>query len=72
MLTDRIDKQVLSHTADLRVTANVAVGHENIDLEGAHKCGIAVTNTPGLLTEATVDFTLALLLSLARRVASAG
>ncbi len=67
MPTDRVDDGVLS-TPGLRVVANHAVGTDNIDLEAAARRGIPVTNTPGVLTEATADLAFALLLAAARRV----
>lgn len=68
-LTERIDQEILSETPRLRVIANFAVGYDNIVLEAARARGIAVTNTPDVLTEATADLTWALLLATARRVA---
>jgi glyoxylate reductase len=52
----------------LRVIANYGVGYDNIDLEAAASRGIAVTNTPGVLTDATADLAMALLLAAARRL----
>jgi glyoxylate reductase len=49
----------------------MAVGYNNIDLEAARRLGILVTNTPGVLTDATADLTLALLLAVARRIPEA-
>jgi len=68
MLTDPIDRAVLDAGRDLRVVATVAVGHNNIDLAAARERGIVVTNTPGVLTEATADFTWALILAITRRL----
>lgn len=67
MLTDRIDAEVLD-AGPLKVVANHAVGVDNVDLDAARARGVVVCNTPGVLTEATADFTFALLLALARRV----
>ncbi len=67
MLTDRVDAEVLDAGA-LKVVSNVAVGVDNIDLDAARARGIPVTNTPGALTDATADMTMALLLAVARRV----
>jgi len=56
LLTDRIDADVLEAGAAggrLRVVANVAVGYDNVDVATASRLGIAVTNTPGVLTETT-------------------
>jgi len=69
MLTDRIDASLLARAPRLRVVANVAVGVDNIDLAACRARGVVVTNTPGVLSEATADLAFALLLSAARRVA---
>jgi glyoxylate reductase len=71
LLTDTIDDSVLAQAPRLRVVANVAVGFDNIDVTTATRRKIVVTNTPGVLTETTADFTWALLLATARRVAEA-
>ena len=68
LLLDRIDEELLGRAPRLRVVGNVAVGVDNIDLVAAARRGVAVANTPGVLTEATADLTLALLLAVARRV----
>jgi lactate dehydrogenase-like 2-hydroxyacid dehydrogenase len=68
LLTDRIDAEFLAACPQLRVVANVAVGFDNIDVAAATRAGVAVTNTPRVLTEATADLAFALLLSTARRV----
>jgi glyoxylate reductase len=52
----------------LRCIANYAVGYNNVDLEAAGRRGIMVTNTPGVLTEATADLAFALVLGVARRL----
>ena len=67
-LTDRIDANVLASTPHLKILANYAVGHNNIDLEAARQRGIIVTNTPDVLTDATADLAWALILATARRV----
>ncbi len=54
---------------ELRIVANYAVGLDNVDLEAARERGIVVTNTPDVLTRATAEHALALLLALVRRVA---
>src|SRR5436190_298788 len=69
LLTDPIDAAVLEAARGCRVFANMAVGYNNIDVAAASRLGILVTNTPGVLTEATADLTWALLLGVARRVA---
>ncbi len=71
LLTDRIDDSVISQCPKLKVVANVAVGYDNIDVAAAARRGVAVTNTPGVLTDATADFAWALLLAVARNVVPA-
>jgi glyoxylate reductase len=68
LLSDPITRRVLEANPNLRLIANHAVGTNNIDLEAARELGIVVTNTPGVLTEATADLTMALLLAVTRRV----
>jgi glyoxylate reductase len=68
MLTERLDAELLDHCPGLRVVANMAVGLDNVDVEAATARGVLVTNTPGVLTEATADLTFALLLAAARRL----
>ncbi len=55
----------------LRVISNVAVGYDNIDVTAARTRGIAVGNTPGVLTETTADLAFALILAVARRITEA-
>jgi glyoxylate reductase len=68
LLTDRIDAALLGRAAGLRVVANVAVGVDNVDLAACHSRDVVVTNTPGVLTEATADLAFGLLLAAARRI----
>ena len=68
MLTDAIDRVVLDAAPTLKVVATAAVGVNNIDVAYARSRGVAVTNTPDVLTEATADFTWALILAITRRV----
>jgi glyoxylate reductase len=68
LLTDRIDAAVLEAARGCRVFANMAVGFNNVDVAAASRLGILVTNTPGVLTEATADLTWTLILGVARRV----
>ncbi len=65
---DRIDAEVMDRAKPLKVIACYSVGVDHVDLEAARARGIRVTNTPGVLTQATADLTLALLLAVARRV----
>ena len=69
LLTDRIDATLLARAPRLRLVANVAVGVDNVDLAACRARGVAVTHTPGVLTDATADLAFALLLAAARRVA---
>lgn len=71
LLTDRIDEPVFAAAPRLKVVANVAVGYDNIDVAAAERHGVVVTNTPGVLTDATADFTFALLLATVRRIVEA-
>lgn len=69
MLTDRIDAGVLDSARGCRVFANMAVGYNNVDVAAATERGILITNTPGVLTEATADIAWTLILGVARRAA---
>lgn len=69
MLSERVDGELLDAAGPtLRVVANFAVGFDNIDLDACRQRGVRVTNTPGVLTDATADLTWALILAAARRV----
>ncbi len=68
-VTDRIDAEVLSaEPLRARLIGNFGVGFNHIDLDAARTRGLAVTNTPEVLTDATADLAMALLLCVARRV----
>jgi glyoxylate reductase len=66
MLTDRMNAELMDAAPRLRVISNCAVGFDNIDVAAATQRGIAVGNTPGVLTETTADLAFALLLATAR------
>lgn len=69
LLSDRMDAEVFDAAGpQLKVVSNFAVGYNNIDITEARKRGILVGNTPGVLTEATADIAVALLLAAARRL----
>jgi len=68
LLSDPLTRRVLSSNPNLRVVANYAVGYNNVDIHAARELGITVTNTPGVLTEATADLTMGLILALTRRL----
>jgi glyoxylate reductase len=69
MVTDQIDRRVIDAGQQLKVIANVAVGFNNIDVAYARSRGVAVTNTPDVLTDSVADFTWALVLAVTRRLA---
>ena len=68
LVSQRVGDSELSCLPSLRVVANYGVGYDNIDLAAAARRGIVVTNTPDVLTDATADLALALLLAAARRL----
>ena len=69
LLTDKIDDAVLDAAGpQLKIIANMAVGFDNVDVQAATRRGIMVTNTPGVLTDATADHAWALLFAIARRI----
>jgi lactate dehydrogenase-like 2-hydroxyacid dehydrogenase len=70
MLHDRIDDGLLDAAGpQLQVIANVAVGYDNVDVPAATRHGVLITNTPGVLTDATADLAIALILMITRRLA---
>ncbi|HET7508133.1 MAG TPA: D-glycerate dehydrogenase, partial [Solirubrobacterales bacterium] len=70
LLHDRVDEELLEAAGpQLRCVANVAVGYDNVDVEAAARREVVVTNTPGVLDDATADLTMALILAATRRVA---
>jgi hydroxypyruvate reductase 1 len=72
-LTEVWDEELFKalKNAGVRVYSNYAVGYNNVDVDAASRCGIAVGNTPGVLTETTAEMAVALTLAAARRVAEA-
>ena len=68
LVTDAITADVMDAAPGLKVIANVAVGYNNIDVPAAQARGIVVTNTPDVLTDATADLTLALIMNITRRI----
>ncbi len=75
LLTDNIDAHFLeacvASSPRLKMVANMAVGYNNIDVEAATRLGIAVSNTPGVLSDTTGDLAFALLMATARRIPEA-
>ena len=68
LVSQRVGETELAGLPSIRVVANYGVGYDNIDLAAAARRGIVVTNTPDVLTDATADLALALLLAAARRL----
>jgi glyoxylate reductase len=68
LLSDPITRRVLTASPNLRIVANFAVGYNNVDVDAARELSVMVTNTPGVLTEATADLTMALILAVTRRI----
>jgi len=68
LLSDPLTRRVLASNPNLRMVANYAVGYNNVDVDAARELGVRVTNTPGVLTEATADLTMALILAVTRRI----
>jgi glyoxylate reductase len=68
-VTDRVDAERLASAPRLKIVANVAVGVDNIDLDACRARAVIVSNTPGVLTEATADIAFGLLLAACRRIA---
>ncbi len=68
LLSDRVDRDVIEAAPALELIANYAVGVDNLDLELLRSRGVTVTNTPGVLTEATADLAFGLMLDACRRV----
>jgi glyoxylate reductase len=71
LLTDKINQELLEAAPRLRIAANMAVGYDNIDVAAATRQKVAVTNTPGVLTETTADLAFALILGAMRRLGEA-
>ena len=71
LLTDQIDKEIIDSEPRLKMIANYAVGFDNIDVKTATRKGIPVSNTPGVLTDATSEMAWALLFSVSRRIVEA-
>jgi len=68
LLTDPVDRDVISAEPNLKMIASYAVGYDNIDVKAATERGIPVSNTPGVLTDTTAELAWALLFAVARRI----
>ncbi len=71
MLSDPVTKSVVDALPSPSIISQYAVGFDNVDIEAAQRSGVVVTNTPGVLTDATADFAMALLLAVARHIPQA-
>lgn len=67
-LSDSVNKEIIDILKNLKIIANYAVGYNNIDFNYAAGSGVYVTNTPDILTDATADLTLSLILGVSRRL----
>lgn len=68
LLTDKIDDSLLARHSELRVVSNFAVGFDNVDVDAATERGVAVCNTPDVLTGTTAEMAFTLMMAAARRV----
>jgi glyoxylate reductase len=68
LLDDKIDQDLIDAAPDLEIISNMAVGYNNIDFNYAASKGIAVCNTPGILSQSTAELAWALLFAIARRI----
>lgn len=68
VIPDQIDKEIIDAGKNLKIISCYSVGYDNIDVKYAMTKGIIVTNTPGHLTESVAEHTIALLLSIARKI----
>jgi len=71
LLTEKYDKEMIDFLPKCKIIANYAVGFNNIDIKYANSKGIIVTNTPDVLTEATAEIAVSLVLACARRIPEA-
>lgn len=71
LLTDAINKEVFDTVPTAKIFANYAVGYNNITLSDAVNAGVTITNTPGVLNDTVAEFTMALILAVAKRVPEA-
>ena len=72
LLTERVDRELLDAAGPgLRIVANCAVGYDNVDVAAAAERGVVVTNTPGVLDQATADVAFGLVLAASRRLVEA-
>ena len=68
MISDKIDEDIMNAVPQLEIVSNLAVGYNNVDTAYAKTKGIKVTNTPGVLNNATADLAFSILMAVARRI----
>lgn len=68
ILTEKVDRQLLQAAPRLKAVSTYSVGFDHVDIQACNEKRVVVTNTPGILTETTADFTWALLLACGRRL----
>ncbi len=71
LLTDKVNEELLSAAPKLRIAATVSTGYDNIDVPACTRHKVVATHTPGVLEDTVADFTWALMMALARRIAEA-
>jgi len=71
LLTDTINAEIFEVAPTAKIFANYAVGYNNISLADAEKAGVTITNTPGVLTDTVAEFTISLMLAVAKRIPEA-
>ena len=71
LLTDTINKEVFDVVPTAKIFANYAVGYNNISIPDANEAGVTITNTPGVLTDTVAEFTISLMLAVAKRIPEA-
>lgn len=71
LLTDKIDRDVFAAAPNSKIFANYAVGFDNVNLPDAAEHSVTITNTPGVLTDSVAEFTIALMMSVAKRIPEA-
>ncbi|MFZ1290228.1 MAG: D-glycerate dehydrogenase [Melioribacteraceae bacterium] len=71
VLSDKFDKETIDQLPKCKIIANYAVGYNNIDINYAKQKGIVVTNTPDVLTDATAEIAVSLILTCSRRIIEA-
>lgn len=71
LLTDTVNKEVFEVVPTAKIFANYAVGYNNINLKDAREAGVTITNTPGVLNNSVAEYTMALILAVAKRITEA-